>query len=399
MKYTTGTQKSARQLDHDWRLDASAGPRGMAINPPTYNMDVVDRMNDVVTPAQTVDNAQSDSHIIAAQGQAIQRVVNTSCVGNYDGAPPSVNRTGLPDNLKAGIENLSGISMDDVKVHYHSAKPAQLNALAYTQGTDIHVGPGQEKYLPHEGWHVVQQMEGRVTPTVQSKGVSINDDEGLEQEADVMGAKASQIRNSDQVDTGPIIQSVPARLRDGEDIRVSEKGMRSDLLFSRPELQMKRAEPSGVIPVQLEIRKRGSESSGTYIIEVRARPVTGLGGLVATHTFIVLLDGSKVIDSLSFDPSNSVNGSDADPTNDVRGNVVIGQQISTAMWRELVRAFNRRTPYNLHTNNCTHAVADALIATNFEGATGGIALARNANQTWDAVHRRLSAPATMRKNL
>ena len=27
------------------------------------------------------------------------------------------NNTGLPDNLKSGIENLSGISMDDVKVH------------------------------------------------------------------------------------------------------------------------------------------------------------------------------------------------------------------------------------------------------------------------------------------
>ncbi len=50
--------------------------------------------------------------------------------------------TGLPDNLKAGIERLSGLSMDDVKVHYNSSKPAPLQALAYTQGTDIHVGPG-----------------------------------------------------------------------------------------------------------------------------------------------------------------------------------------------------------------------------------------------------------------
>src|SRR5437588_3507228 len=40
------------------------------------------------------------------------------------------NNTGLPDQLKSGIENLSGHSMDDVKVHYNSAKPAQLNAHA-----------------------------------------------------------------------------------------------------------------------------------------------------------------------------------------------------------------------------------------------------------------------------
>lgn len=100
------------------------------------------------------------------------------------------NNTGLPDNLKAGVENLSGYSMDDVKVHYNSAKPAQLQALAYAQGTDIHLAPGQEKHLPHEAWHVVQQKQGRVKPTVQMKGsVNVNDDKGLEREADVMGSK------------------------------------------------------------------------------------------------------------------------------------------------------------------------------------------------------------------
>lgn len=101
------------------------------------------------------------------------------------------NNTGMPDNLKSGIENLSGYAMDDVKVHYNSDKPAQLNAHAYAQGTDIHVAPGQEQHLPHEAWHVVQQKQGRVQPTMQMKaGVPVNDDAGLENEADVMGAKA-----------------------------------------------------------------------------------------------------------------------------------------------------------------------------------------------------------------
>ncbi len=101
------------------------------------------------------------------------------------------NNTGLPDNLKSGIESLSGMSMDSVRVHYNSAQPAQLNALAYAQGTDIHVAPGQEQHLPHEAWHVVQQAQGRVQPTMQMKeGVPINDDQGLEREADVMGARA-----------------------------------------------------------------------------------------------------------------------------------------------------------------------------------------------------------------
>jgi hypothetical protein len=41
----------------------------------------------------------------------------------------NANNTGLPDNLKSGIENLSGFSMDDVKVHYNSEKPAQLQGV------------------------------------------------------------------------------------------------------------------------------------------------------------------------------------------------------------------------------------------------------------------------------
>lgn len=101
------------------------------------------------------------------------------------------NTTGMPDNLKAGIENLSGYSMDDVKVHYNSDKPAQLQAHAYAQGTDIHLASGQEKHLPHEAWHVVQQKQGRVSPTKKLKGaVNINDNSSLEKEADYMGEKA-----------------------------------------------------------------------------------------------------------------------------------------------------------------------------------------------------------------
>ncbi|MBL8499696.1 MAG: DUF4157 domain-containing protein [Nitrosomonas sp.] len=100
------------------------------------------------------------------------------------------NDTGLPDNLKSGIESLSGLSMDSVRVHYNSSQPAQLNALAYAQGTDIHVAPGQEQHLPHEAWHVVQQAQGRVKPTVQMAGQQVNDDRGLETEADLMGERA-----------------------------------------------------------------------------------------------------------------------------------------------------------------------------------------------------------------
>jgi len=117
----------------------------------------------------------------------------------------SQNKTGMPDQLKSGLENLSGMDLSNVHVHHNSSKPAQLNALAYTQGQDIHVGSGQEKHLLHEGWHAVQQMQGRVRPTMQAKGVSINDDAGLEREADVMGTKALQMTHGDKA--SPIRES------------------------------------------------------------------------------------------------------------------------------------------------------------------------------------------------
>ena len=124
------------------------------------------------------------------------------------------NGTGLPNQLKSGIENLSGYSMDDVKVHYNSSKPAQLSAHAYAQGTDIHVTAGQEKHLAHEAWHVVQQKQGRVKPIKQLKSkVNVNDDPVLEKEADVMGAKAMQLKaesalpNSVQGDKNVLVQS------------------------------------------------------------------------------------------------------------------------------------------------------------------------------------------------
>ncbi|GAB3869986.1 hypothetical protein GCM10028824_17950 [Hymenobacter segetis] len=107
-------------------------------------------------------------------------------------SPPKRNTTGLPDQLKAGVESLSGYSLDEVRVHYNSARPAQLEALAYAQGTDIHVAPGPEQHLPHEAWHVVQQQQGRVRPTAQLAGQRVSDDATLEREADNMGSKAAR---------------------------------------------------------------------------------------------------------------------------------------------------------------------------------------------------------------
>lgn len=106
-----------------------------------------------------------------------------------------INNSGLPDTLKSGVENLLGLSIDEVKVHYNSDKQVQIHAHAYGQGTDINIASGHEKHLPHEAWYVVQQKHGRVQPTTMMKGkVPINDNIGLEKGANKMEAKALQMK-------------------------------------------------------------------------------------------------------------------------------------------------------------------------------------------------------------
>ncbi len=120
------------------------------------------------------------------------------------------NKTGLPDKLKNGVENLSGIDMSDVKVHRNSSRPKQLDALAYTQGTDIFLGPGQEKHLPHEAWHVVQQKQGRVDATEKLGKDDINSDISLEKEATSMGNKALS-NNSFSEDFQPLNSGIQSK--------------------------------------------------------------------------------------------------------------------------------------------------------------------------------------------
>jgi hypothetical protein len=130
------------------------------------------------------------------------------------------NQTGLPDQLKTGIENLSGISLENTRVHYNSSKPVEFWALAYTQGTDIHIGPGQEKYLPHEAWHVVQQRQGRVKPESQIENVATNNDWSLEREADLAGSMAAQKGIKYAPFQTPVLQSntIIQRMEEPDDI-------------------------------------------------------------------------------------------------------------------------------------------------------------------------------------
>lgn len=109
------------------------------------------------------------------------------------------NQTGIPDEVKQRMEHSFDTDFSSVRVHPDSSKAPDVGALAFTQGTDIHFAPGQfkpdtssgQQLLGHELTHVIQQAEGRVRPTGEIAGMSVNDDASLEHEADVLGAKAA----------------------------------------------------------------------------------------------------------------------------------------------------------------------------------------------------------------
>ena len=88
---------------------------------------------------------------LADEGAPVRRRGGATLQDNRASSAPvqrKAGASGLQEPIKGGIEALSGMSMDHVRVHYNSSKPAQLQALAYAHGSDIHLGPGQERSYP-----------------------------------------------------------------------------------------------------------------------------------------------------------------------------------------------------------------------------------------------------------
>ncbi|RMG66602.1 MAG: DUF4157 domain-containing protein [Bacteroidetes bacterium] len=110
--------------------------------------------------------------------------------------------SGLPADVHTDMESSFGADFSDVHIHANSSQALDVGALAYTQGSDIHFAPGQfdpgssqgRELIGHELTHVIQQREGRVPTTGTVNGQPLNDDAGLEREADEMGRKAAQFK-------------------------------------------------------------------------------------------------------------------------------------------------------------------------------------------------------------
>lgn len=184
-------------------------------------------------------------------------------------------REGLPPRLKAGIEALSGVSMDGVKIRYNSPHPARLDALAFARGREIHLAAGEERHLPHEAWHLAQQAQGRVKADARLGGVPLNEDDSLEREADVMGSRAAGLAPSARGAAVPkptVADRLPSA--GGLDAQpVQARGSRSRrrkrwqaVREGRPKPHVKRSEP------ELNLAPLGDKHVTVYRVEHDAKP-------------------------------------------------------------------------------------------------------------------------------
>jgi len=104
----------------------------------------------------------------------------------------------LPNPLQTQMESAFNTDFSAVRIH-ESPHAAELGALAFTQGSEIHFAPGQyrpddragQQLIGHELTHVVQQRQGRVQPTASIQGILLNDSPALENEAEQMGRQAA----------------------------------------------------------------------------------------------------------------------------------------------------------------------------------------------------------------
>lgn len=147
---------------------------------------------------------------------------------------PASGGTPLAEAMRAKFERHFGLPMDDVRVHRNSDEPAKFDAGAYTYGTDIFIGPGQEDLLNHEMTHVAQQKLGQVRPTGMEHGMAVNRSPALEHSAD-----AGSVAQTAGTAAGPVVQCGD----DDEDQSVLEP----------PAKKRRRVKPSGATAARQDV--------------------------------------------------------------------------------------------------------------------------------------------------
>jgi hypothetical protein len=134
-----------------------------------------------------------------AMSRKSQPETETGLADNKPLQAPAGAGAPLPATVQAKMEQLFATDLSAVRIH-QGPEASAIGALAYTHDSDIHFAPGQydpdsqrgHELLGHELTHVVQQAQGRAPATTQAKGIALNTDTALEQEADTMGRLAAE---------------------------------------------------------------------------------------------------------------------------------------------------------------------------------------------------------------
>lgn len=153
---------------------------------------------------RSIQPAQEQAHQKRGPSSGISNQAMLSMLESQDTqtAPrPASGGTPLDEAMRAKFERQFGLPMDDVRIHHNSDEPAKFDAGAYTYGTDIFIGPGQEDTLEHEMTHVAQQKLGQVRSTGMEHGMAVNRSPVLEHSADV-GTVPQMAGDA----TGPVVQ-------------------------------------------------------------------------------------------------------------------------------------------------------------------------------------------------
>lgn len=140
------------------------------------------------------------THSRGVEGQAIVQlkaaVKDAFSPRNFLSAPTGAGEP-LPPKLRAHHETESGVSLEDAQVFRNSPIPARWNAEALTFRNRVFLGPGKERHLAHEAWHVVQQKRNAVHADFRIGGTGVNTSARFENEADRMGARAEGRRGAE----------------------------------------------------------------------------------------------------------------------------------------------------------------------------------------------------------
>lgn len=159
----------------------------------------------------------------AIGNQAVGRLLNDE----LDRETLSDTRTPVSQSIAPAVrekmERTFDTDFSGVTIHRQSQQAVRLNASAFTKGQQIHFAPGQyqphssegQQLLRHELTHVVQQRQGRVSPTTRMGGLPVNNEARLEAAAERASPALGFTHAATQAQTGSI-QRRPSALQDFE---------------------------------------------------------------------------------------------------------------------------------------------------------------------------------------